>query len=246
MSARDFWATIRAMIQEEMKRGSNGLSLHGEDFIVIPNSWNPAEGTVDVVHHESLGNIGSDSEGILVLQNVRVLAPIHGQQGGPVGGERIILFRRHGGYLGLLEHGPDDSPGAPAGEHWITIPSGATIKAQANGNVSVNAPGTSAITAQTISHTATGNATITATSQVELTGATAIVNGSSSAAINAPSISFGPTGSSGYAVVRTVDLTTLITWLTNHVHGNGNNGNNTTAPTTTPPTPSGSSIASCA
>jgi hypothetical protein len=236
----DLFATIRLMIRSEMNRWNDGGSLLAEDGIIANGSWNPADGTVTVLKIETASLLPSNTEQPLPLPGVQLLAPVHGMQGGPVGGERVILMRRHSGWLALLEHGKDDSPGAPAGEKWLTHKSGSSQKFQNSGNVSTTANATHQIQAVTITHTASGNATLSATN--------AMITGTAAASVIAPSTAIGPSGgpylnigSGGlggtYALVRVFELNALVASFNTHVHSGVQGGISNTGATTVPAIP---------
>lgn len=84
---------------------------------VVPGSYDPTQGTIEVL----LGNTAAvftdygDSPTTIVANLMTVGI---GMQYGPVGLERVELFRTPSGYSALIEHGPDDTPGALTGEWW--------------------------------------------------------------------------------------------------------------------------------
>lgn len=252
----DFWAQVRLIAREEASHFRDGGSVVAEDGIIADGSYNAKDGTVSVWLIETASIISNGTEQPLLRQGIQLLTPIHGQQAGPVGGERVILIRRHSGWLAVLEHGKDDSPGAPAGEHWYAHKSGSYHKFQNSGNVSVKATAAHQITAATISHTSSGNSTFAASGNTAINALNVAITGTAAASLIAPSTQVGPPGGpylnigggglgSGYAVVRVLDLVTLLYWLSNHEHSGVQSGSsNTGVPVTAPPSVSGSPVTS--
>ena len=167
------------------------IAQHGH---VVPGTYNPKTGEIDVLVLSESTILTSNTEQPLIRRKIDLVTPVHGHQGGPTGGERVVLIPTDAGFIAVLTHGSDDSPGAPAGESWQGHSTGSAIKMQNSGNISV------------------------------LSNAMTLL---------------GITTGAQYAVIRTVDLMALITWLTTHVHSNGASPP-TGTPTTTPPTPTGS------
>jgi hypothetical protein len=88
----------------------------------VPNPGADSEaGTVQVIFGDTAA-ISPDEEGDqpIVHQNIPVATTHLGDQYGPVGGERVVIIPTNSGYLALLRHGDDDTPGAPSGERWIS------------------------------------------------------------------------------------------------------------------------------
>lgn len=244
----DLWAEIRLMIRDEIGHYHDGSGLTAQDGIVANGSWNPADGTISVWMNETSSILVNRTEQPLPRQGIQLLAPVHGQQAGPIGGERVILIRRHSGWIAVLEHGLDDSPGAPAGESWMTQQSGdggsqkSSIKLKNGGDVSITAANAHQVTAASSTHEITG----TEAHSAQMFTATA----TSAASITAPSVQIGPTGgpnlsigSSGYnsadAPILEAAFAAFYEWALTHVHVPG--GENTGPPLVPPPMVPGAS-----
>ena len=240
----DFWSRVRQIAREEASRAKDGGSTFAEDGIVASGSWNPKDGTVSVWKLETASTIGDDTEQPLLYQGVQLATTVAGHQGPPIGDERVILLRRHSGWLAVLEHGeaagtPDDSPGAPAGEYWYVHPATKSFqKFENTGNVAVGAQANHSVTAASSSHTVTGTEAHTAQNLS--------MEASEAASITAPVINIGPSGGpyiqvggSGIggdlAIVRVSDLSALLTWAASHVHSGVQGGTGDTASPTFPP-----------
>lgn len=88
--------------------------------VVLAGSWNPAEGTVQVlVGDTALAAAMSDSYDAAMIVTATVQTSQIGDQYGPAGAERVVLHESQGSWIATFEHGPDDTPGAPSGERWI-------------------------------------------------------------------------------------------------------------------------------
>jgi hypothetical protein len=239
----DFWSRVRQIAREEASRAKDGGSTFAEDGIVASGSWNPKDATVSVWKLETASIIGDDTEQPLLYQGVQLATTVAGHQGPPIGDERVILIRRHSGWLAVLEHGeaggtPDDSPGAPAGEYWYVHPATKSFqKFENNGNVAVSAQANHSVTAASSSHTVTGTEAHTAQNLS--------MEASEAVPITSPSVQIGPMGGSylqvggsgdggGYALVRVSDLTSLLEWASTHVHSGVQGGDGDTAAPTIP------------
>lgn len=55
----------------------------------------------------------------LVTRRATLATSQIGDMAGPVGGERVVLFRSPSGWIAMFQHGPDDTPKTPQGERWI-------------------------------------------------------------------------------------------------------------------------------
>ena len=109
-------AVVSAQRNDEGSGGSPRL-LEG---VVMAGSWNPAEGTVQVlVGDTALAAAMADSYDAAMIVTATVQTSQIGDQYGPVGAERVVLHESQGSWIATFEHGPDDTPGAPAGERWI-------------------------------------------------------------------------------------------------------------------------------
>jgi glucose/arabinose dehydrogenase len=117
------------------------------DGFIVPGSWNASTGEVDVFTLETGALLEDATEFPMVHKHVQLATTAHGHQTPPVGNERVVLIPRHSGFLAIMEHGDDDSPGAPAGESWLTQSTGSYLKLENSGNVALNAHATAMLTA---------------------------------------------------------------------------------------------------
>jgi hypothetical protein len=101
--------------QANLRRSPDNNLLEG---YVVPGSWDPAEGTIEVLIGDTAA-IFTDYGDAPTTVVANLMTPGLGAQYGPVGGERVEMFRTPSGYSALLEHGPDDTPGIPGGEWGI-------------------------------------------------------------------------------------------------------------------------------
>jgi hypothetical protein len=91
----------------------------GLDGVVVPGSYNPADGTCDVAIGDTLALPADGIAGPIILKQIQILTPAVGVQTGPLGMERTLLIPRQSGWAAIVEHGTDDSPNAQAGETVI-------------------------------------------------------------------------------------------------------------------------------
>jgi hypothetical protein len=88
---------------------------------IIPSSWNPKDGTVQVrVKHTAY--MTAQANGIdLPLDPIRIplLTAGLGHQYGPQGYEDVTVIPRADRWVAIFEHNDITTPGAPAGEHWL-------------------------------------------------------------------------------------------------------------------------------
>lgn len=93
----------------------------GTDGVVVNGSYDKVNGTIDVYVGDTFSSLdpSEQAQGPLALRHVQLLTTALGHQAGPVGGERVLLIPRRSGWAAILEHGADDSPQVPAGEHHI-------------------------------------------------------------------------------------------------------------------------------
>jgi hypothetical protein len=86
-------------------------------------SYDPSDGSVEVSFGDGQATItgpSGDGDAVPNETHVPLITNHHGDQAGPVGGERCILIPTQSGYAAHIIYDEDDSPGAPAGERWIT------------------------------------------------------------------------------------------------------------------------------
>ena len=238
----DFWAIIREYVESLMR--ANPSAIDGE---IVPGSWNPKFGTVSVVITKSIPTMPSSTEQPLYLYNVPLQVAIHGDQGGPVGGEHVVLASGEGGWIAKPMHIQTNSPGAPSGERWILPPSyqnqtpnTSSIKLTNAGSVAVKGMTSATVTAPTITSTATGNETHTA--------ANFAVTATTSASMIAPSTQIGPSGgpylniggggyNAAYAPILEAAFAMFQVWAAEHTHSGVQGGpSDSGPPVIAPPT----------
>lgn len=115
--AADFIALIYRIVAEVMSNQSRG-----EQGVIVPGSYRKADGTVQVLIGTTAAIIQETDQQPLPRPRLPLLTPVHGMQAGPTGDERCIVVAFSGGFGVHLMHDEDDSPGAPAGEHWYVHP----------------------------------------------------------------------------------------------------------------------------
>jgi hypothetical protein len=76
--------------------------------IVMPGSYDPTDGTIEVLIGNTYALIGDDGDVPATLKKVPLLSTMVGDLSAPIGGERVIIHRDFGA---ILHHGPDDTPG---------------------------------------------------------------------------------------------------------------------------------------
>lgn len=91
----------------------------GEDAIVIDGSYDPSDGTVTAKYGDTDTMFPDTGDAVAMPTRVPLATMQLGDQYGARGNERAVLMAAQSGPIALLIHGPDDSPGAPAGERWI-------------------------------------------------------------------------------------------------------------------------------
>jgi len=224
----DFVAMIESIVVKTLTK-MYPEGLRALDGVMVPGSWNAKNGTIDVALISSAAYIEDPSQQLTIISGVQLATTGHGHQTPPDGagwvgpsgdGERVILIPRESGFLAILEHGHDDSPGAPAGESWQLHKTGSYTKMVNSGDVQRHANANITDTASNITHTAT-----------------------SAASMHAPTITLAPVSGTTYAVVHIQSLQALYAWLLTHTHsGVSSGGSNTGAPSSAAPaiTPSSS------
>jgi hypothetical protein len=80
--------------------------------VIVAGSYNAADSTVEVVIGDTYALPG-------FLDPSQPQATQQGDQYGPVGGERVLLFRTQSGWTAIIEHSDDDSPAVKSGERII-------------------------------------------------------------------------------------------------------------------------------
>ena len=89
----------------------------------IIQSYDPTDGTVEVIFGDGAAIItGRQGDGDTppTERRIPLITNHHGDQAGPIGGERCVVIPTQSGYAAHIIYDEDDSPGAPAGERWIT------------------------------------------------------------------------------------------------------------------------------
>lgn len=97
--------------------------------VIVAGSYNAADSTVEVVIGDTYALPGfldpsqpqATQQGDFVYTTIlATLATTQlGDQYGPVGGERVLLFRTQSGWTAIIEHSDDDSPAVKSGERII-------------------------------------------------------------------------------------------------------------------------------
>jgi hypothetical protein len=100
----------------EIAEQASSISREG---IAQSGSYNPTEGTVDVIQGDTFNQFLGEGDQPIPHKSVPIVGPMVGWQYGLIGDERVILIPTQGGFVALTHHGEDDSPGAPAGELWV-------------------------------------------------------------------------------------------------------------------------------
>jgi hypothetical protein len=111
----DFASSLLAKAQELVS------PLIGREGVVINGSWQPTgefAGTAETLQGDTASVLGDDGDAPISHAHISVGTTAIGDQYGPRGGERAVLLPTQSGWIKIFHHGPDDSPGAPAGELW--------------------------------------------------------------------------------------------------------------------------------
>jgi len=110
---------ILAMMSTLNAQGQRPVAIEG---IILAGSYNPADGTVQVIMGHTLAAASFELPSGQQVQPTVVGASLvvtGWDQYGPIGGERCLLVSCGTQYAAFLEFDEDDSPGAPSGERWI-------------------------------------------------------------------------------------------------------------------------------
>lgn len=100
------------------QQGRSAVHL-GMEGTIVAGTYNPTDGTVQVVVGETLANF-DDPDQLPMAITAQLGTMMLGLRGGPQGGERAIIMPTRGGWRCWLEDNFDDAPGVPAGELWFT------------------------------------------------------------------------------------------------------------------------------
>lgn len=111
---------VSQMIHEKQER----VAEHG---VCVGGSWSPVDnagaqidaGTIQSTSGKTAAILGDDGDTGLAKPRLNVATTMVGDQYGPIGNERVVIIPTETAEIALFIHGPDDSPGAPAGERWI-------------------------------------------------------------------------------------------------------------------------------
>lgn len=97
----------------EMLQQSNGMAREG---IILKGTYDPTDGTASILFGDTAACFTDQGD----TPNIAAHVPIHtiatGTQQGPLGDERVKCFPTPSGYVAMVVHGPDDSPGAAPGQ----------------------------------------------------------------------------------------------------------------------------------
>lgn len=240
MAGSDLVAIIQAIVVktvENMHPESRGLAQDGH---IVPGSWDAKEGTVDVKLLEMASTLDDNvTEQALIRYGVQLATTAPGMQGPPVGGERVVLIPRHSGWSAILEHGNDDSPGAPAGEHWVAHSSGSSVKLTNDGHATLVGKTVLSGAAPTVGLTSTGSTSISAGTSATVSGATVSISASGIVSITGTNINIGSSGmtlggGATHALVLVTELNALISALNAHTHNGVQGGGSTSGPPSSP------------
>ncbi len=118
MSSAPFVSAVKSVVAQALHDRGHGKALDG---VILPGTYDPTEGVVDVVDLESLAQVDEDDSAAqpMVWRRIQLLTSANGFQSGPRGGERVVVIQGASGDRAILEHGTDDTPGALAGEHHL-------------------------------------------------------------------------------------------------------------------------------
>lgn len=111
------------------------------DGVIVDGSWDPVTSTAEVIIGSTFAIPQDDDVSQPMVHRLPVFTACVGIQSGPIGGERVTIVPRESGWIILFEHGDDDSPGAPAGEHWITHRNPTTKTVDATVKMTNDGPG---------------------------------------------------------------------------------------------------------
>ena len=91
--------------------------------VVVSGSWEAAEGTCQVLVGCTIGYespfFNENGLNQPLMPVCRIINHAIGDQYGPIGGERAVIWEAGAGWVCKLVHGPDDSSPVPSGERWI-------------------------------------------------------------------------------------------------------------------------------
>lgn len=85
--------------------------------VVVEGSWNPVDGTIQVQEGSSYAILGDDGDQPVIITAI-LNNTSKGQQGPPVGGERVTVRASQSGWTATLQNSYNESPQTPAGEWW--------------------------------------------------------------------------------------------------------------------------------
>jgi hypothetical protein len=96
----------------EMIHQSGGIAREG---IIVKGTYDPTDGTASVLLGDTAAVFADEGDTPVVVPRIPIHTEGIGSQEGPLGDERVKLVPTPSGYVAMLVHGPDDSPGAAPG-----------------------------------------------------------------------------------------------------------------------------------
>lgn len=108
-------------------RGDSPNDSRVREGLIVEGSYDPvgmqfgqsAMPTVQVIFCDQYAAATDDDSSELLSVRATLATTQIGDMAGPIGGERVLLYRTGSGWTALFEHGPDDTPKVPSGERWI-------------------------------------------------------------------------------------------------------------------------------
>lgn len=117
MASSNFWSDLLALVTSVVR---DTPSVGNSEGVVNPGSWNAANGTIQHIFGDTVAILPDDDDDQpLIVDDFPVVTTQIGDQAAPRGGERTVSIPTPSGYVTMFVHGPDDTPGTPAGERWI-------------------------------------------------------------------------------------------------------------------------------
>lgn len=264
--------TIAEIVSHMIHEKGERVTEHG---VVTAGSWSAIDdasrqieaGTAEATSGKTAAILGDDGDTGLAKPRLNVATTQIGDQYGPIGGERVLIIPTEDGPVALYIHGPEDSPGAKAGERWILHRNPTTLGWDAflkftNDGVTTNdgKGGISVNAASFLSMVTTGGLSIVGTDTQQTftiqsaSGGAIILNDNKQRLVlqylGATILFDGPTGTvqiqgsstaSGDAVVRQSDLAAHIAdvkaYINAHTHTGVQTGSGTSATVASPYNP---------
>jgi len=110
---------VLAIVMPKVVAMMQQSGAHDREGIIIKGTYDPADGTATVGFGDTAAVFRDEGDAPILVPRVPIKTPHVGDQYGPIGDERVKISATQSGYSAEMVHGPDDSPGAPAGERWI-------------------------------------------------------------------------------------------------------------------------------